>query len=542
MEAASTAAMLCVAVAFEHIYHHLLHLAEHSFLYGQAMLSHEDKHACLERAIFTKPLRLILYARMGGEFMVLGFLAFTIWACNQSGVFDALAVVRVAGLRLPTTGSDYLHKLEEVHMQLFVAMILYFALCLVIVLSADARIKEFEYCRGAWVEQLQHGHANDLENDPARLRAFKYWRGHFLTGALKEIYKWKNLETAAFKEIMHSMKMDKDIGSIDHKDLEEVFTNRFSFCSYLVFSLCSATMYIVNMSDKTILSIVIVKLLMALLHRFGKQELSNISPILCGLCFLFLLLIYYITAIFKKSLAHKTVQPIRGLSWLPEVVETVSARCDPSRLIISIMQILMFFLCHAWSGYLISNAYWAAIFTEGDTGKLGSALFYVSSLIGLAWIIPRIVPDFAVVMSLPPFFSRGNKRMIKLVAIQVVDSKMVAARAALKHKLEAKKREDEAAHMPAPSGPYIDPDSLVGAKQLQALKDQDAAEQDGSMCAALSIVDVTDAAEEKKLMPGKAASAKPEAKKKTKAKKNKENGSSGSKNGRRDSADSSSRE
>ena len=47
---------------------------------------------------------------------------------------------------LPTSGLDYLHLVEEVHFQLFVAMILYFGLCFIVVLSADMRIREPQLC------------------------------------------------------------------------------------------------------------------------------------------------------------------------------------------------------------------------------------------------------------------------------------------------------------------------------------------------------------------------------------------------------------
>jgi hypothetical protein len=132
---------------------------------------------------------------MGGEFMVLGFLAFTIWTCNQQNVFDEVAEIDPGDIRLPSVGADYLHLMEEVHFQLFVAMILYFALCFVVVLKADARIKEFEWCRSTWVEQLLKGNGGlNFDTDPKNLLAFKFFRTHFLDGAIKEMLTWQNDE------------------------------------------------------------------------------------------------------------------------------------------------------------------------------------------------------------------------------------------------------------------------------------------------------------------------------------------------------------
>lgn len=444
LEATSAAVMLILAIAFEHIYHELFHKAEHSFVYGQSMLSEDEKEAHVNSADFSKPLRLVLLERMGGEFMVLGFLAFSIWTLNQQNLFSAIADAGITDPRLPSTGSDFLHIMEAVHMQLFVAMILYFALCFKVVLGADQRIREFEKCRSDWVAQLMAGTGTNYETDAPALRAFKYGRGHFLDGAVKEILNWQETQQHTFKEVMHSMKVEKACGTVQLEDLKKVFTDRFSFASYLVFSLCSTTMYTINMSQKTMFGIIFIKAMLAVLHRWAHVPNKVLSPVFGGMCLLFLLWVSYTTAIFKKSLAHKEVQPIPGLSWLPGVVGRVSRSADPGRLMLSTLQVLLFFLCHAWAGYVIRKSYWDAVFQEGNAADIVIGLAYIVALTALAVILPRIIPDFSTVMALPPFFTIGNQQMIQLVAVQVVDQKMVAAREALKKKLEDKKALEEA--------------------------------------------------------------------------------------------------
>jgi len=445
--------MLGLAIVFEHVYHHLLHMAEHSFVYGQGMMSHHERHAHQERAIFSKPLRLILFSRMGGEFMVLGFLAFTIWTSNQQNVFNELADMGDAGIRLPLDGSTYLHLMEEVHMQLFVANVLYFALCFVIVLAADQKIKDFEYCRSAWVDQIMEGMPGIQESDPKMLKAFKYWRKHFLDGCVKEIFNWQTEQPETFGEIMHSMKVEKEIGTITMEDLMVVFTGRFSFCSYVVFSLCSTVIYIINMSVNTMLAIICLKSVLAFFHRFAEIPYFQFSAVLSLMVFLFLLLVYYVTSLFKDTLAEEEIKGIRGLSWLPGFVDRWSARIDLSRLMLSVMQVLCFFLCHAWAGYMISKDFWNDCFQKGEVDKIVYALTYIILLLALASIVRFIIPDFAIVCALPPFFSINNKAMIKLVSVQVVDKKMVEAREAMKKKLAEKKRlEDEKAAAAAAAG------------------------------------------------------------------------------------------
>jgi len=57
--------------------------------------------------------------------MVLGFLAFVVWIVNRAGLFSKLAKVTHSDhIRLPPDGYGYLHIVEDVHMQLFIAMLL----------------------------------------------------------------------------------------------------------------------------------------------------------------------------------------------------------------------------------------------------------------------------------------------------------------------------------------------------------------------------------------------------------------------------------
>lgn len=80
-----------------------------------------------------------LFNRASGELMVLGFLAFVVWSLSRWGAFDEIvaqlpssteppegSLQKRERFSYPTKGSDLLHVVEDVHMQLFVAMLLYF--------------------------------------------------------------------------------------------------------------------------------------------------------------------------------------------------------------------------------------------------------------------------------------------------------------------------------------------------------------------------------------------------------------------------------
>jgi len=429
VEACGTVFMIMVAVLFEHMYHKLLHKAEHSFVYGQSMLSEEEKASTVKRAMWGKPMRLILFARMGGEFMVLGFLAFTIWVFNQQGIFDEIAKTKNTDMRLPTSGSDYLHMMEAVHMQLFVANILYFALALKMVIGADERIKEFEHVRGLWIEQIKGKCDQNFDTDPPALLEFKKWRMHFLDGCVKEILTWQQAQPDIFRNIMVSLNMNKEEGTVELSDLQKCLTGRFSFCTYLVFSVYGSAQGIVSMSQVTMSTIVIIKGFLAIIHRAAHVDLVNLSPWLSGFAFVFIFCLYHTTKAFKRALEFDTIQQVKGFAWLPRFMDKIHGKCDPEEFVITTLQVLLFFLCHSWAGKMIHHTYWSSVFRDGDALEAINAIVYILALCALGVILPRCVPDFAAVMALPPFFSQSNEKIVQLVAVQVMDAKMIAARA-----------------------------------------------------------------------------------------------------------------
>jgi hypothetical protein len=84
---------------------------------------------------------------------------------------------------------------------------------------------------------------------------------------------------------------------------------------------------------------------------------------------------------------------------------------------------------------MISKTFWEGAFKYGDADKVLEAIIYPVILCALFFILPKCMADFAIVMSLPPFFSHKNERVLHLVLVQVVDQEMVRARAAVKKRL-----------------------------------------------------------------------------------------------------------
>lgn len=100
-----------------------------------SMTSHSHSHD-EELDLDSKQPKLSqkLLSRAAAELSVLGFIAFVIWSVRTAGWFDWLGEVlpdeTEDGWRLPRTGSDIVHMLEDVHVHLFLAMIFFYSLIL----------------------------------------------------------------------------------------------------------------------------------------------------------------------------------------------------------------------------------------------------------------------------------------------------------------------------------------------------------------------------------------------------------------------------
>jgi len=165
--------IVLVAMFFEHVYHQLHRSAKKSWLFGETMIGDESKEAMNYGQIFGDPLKLVILNRAAGEFMCLGFLAFVVWALEERLFFEWLAGVNFNGVSTPNSGHVYLEFVELVHMQMFIGMLIYFAVALVIVELSIKRNSRLEELRLLWIEQLKSHSADDWDSDPEELREFK---------------------------------------------------------------------------------------------------------------------------------------------------------------------------------------------------------------------------------------------------------------------------------------------------------------------------------------------------------------------------------
>merc|ERR1712070_597101 len=177
------------------------------------------------------------------------------------------------------------------------------------------------------------------------------------------------------------------------------------------------------------LTVIGAKMFLALLHRAGKVPLEIVSLVMSILCFLSVSVLFWLTRVFMAAQSDEEFKIQPWLRFLPRWMEKLSHKANPEVLVLNVLQVLLFFVCHSWAGLMINKDFWNKIFQDGEIKDVIVAILYISALLSLAGILPLCVPDFAAVTALPPFFSTSSEKMVVLVAVQVVDAKMVAARA-----------------------------------------------------------------------------------------------------------------
>jgi len=130
--------LVCCAIIFE-LCHHKLHHLTHAVHYGIGdFYAQKAKHhvECDDEHLVASALVLganahyeRLFQRMNGEFMVLGFLAFTVWGTNRAGGFKSMG----KSLNNRPDAYSLLHLTEDVHMWLFISMFLNFCLAAMLI-------------------------------------------------------------------------------------------------------------------------------------------------------------------------------------------------------------------------------------------------------------------------------------------------------------------------------------------------------------------------------------------------------------------------
>lgn len=426
-EAVLVIVFVVIAVIFEVVWHRLVHLAatKGSYSYGdfhdseiagEATPLERDSHGNVKH----KKLLKEQIARMGSEFMTLGLLALLIFVVNQTGGFSSLAKqtqgTHEDGFAFPATGEDWLHLAEVVHIQLFLAVCLYFILILCLVKGSIRKIKKWEKL------QLRHKAHSKLQ-----LRHNLHWDGELKKHVAEREYlirhmlKWKTERPEVFSQALTDLEINSD-ASDSEQQFERAVNEHFSLSVYLALNLENGVMDSIQIHFSTWLGIIVLMGLFALLHRYAKTDLIAVLPwFLVASCLLFAAMVVILHRQ-RRQLTKFTKDRMRldtpgatnsesgrstgsegAKAWLQQMC-TIHQKISSEQMLLRTLQICLFLLSYAFARVLVDYHDWLNEFT---TTLLIFSAFTILFLL-LAYFLPRTVPDFLAVTALPPFVDPVN--------------------------------------------------------------------------------------------------------------------------------------
>eukprot|EP00429_Kryptoperidinium_foliaceum_P063332 CAMPEP_0176052398 /NCGR_PEP_ID=MMETSP0120_2-20121206/26052_1 /TAXON_ID=160619 /ORGANISM="Kryptoperidinium foliaceum, Strain CCMP 1326" /LENGTH=659 /DNA_ID=CAMNT_0017385837 /DNA_START=21 /DNA_END=1997 /DNA_ORIENTATION=- len=448
--------MVILALCFEMTWHHTTHNAENSYRYGKVESIVLMQRAKSMSSPFgtVKNLQLVreLANRTGGEFMTLGFLASVVYFFRQVGGFKWLAEVSVdTEWPSPKTDMDWLHLAEDVHMNLFFAMVFYFVLTQRLVVGAVHRIQLWEHCRLKRIIP----NFDDIPGIPhfpvsqEDMNEHSLWRRYFML----KMVRWQKKRPAVFKRLVATLNLDVEDEDFSDKFYKLLDTD-FSFSAYLAVAIEQGVRDSIQVHRSTWLVLLAVLGVFATLNRFARVALPNIVyglAVVAAICALLMRFLVRRTRTSMSERACSTDSSQRATetetSWAQGMASTTTdfgrkghvqrlrrklrERHRTSLFMTRMLQVVLFLISYVFSRMMLDFSGWAAHF---EVSLLTSVLFVLFFAL-LAYDLPRSVPLFLGVMSLPPHMSYKQFKLFGAVLLQGREASYQKELADLKAKL-----------------------------------------------------------------------------------------------------------
>mmetsp|Transcript_16459 Transcript_16459/g.47688 ORF Transcript_16459/g.47688 Transcript_16459/m.47688 type:complete len:735 (-) Transcript_16459:234-2438(-) len=468
--------MVVFALAFESSWHHFTHSAEHSYRYGQVesivVMANSRKHASPFGSVKNLQLFRELANRTGGEFMTLGYLAAVVYFSRQAGGFDWLAKVTAdSEWPFPRTSADWLHMAENVHMKLFFAMVFYFIMTQRLVAGAVHRIRLWEHVRLKRIVP----NFEDIDGVPhiaftdEDMAEHSLWRRYFMA----KMIRWRRRKPSIFKRLISTLNFDAEDPNLDEKFYKLLDTD-FSFSAYLSVTVEKGVRDAIQVHRSTWLVLLILLIIFAILHRFLFVPLPMIT---FGLAILAVLCIGIMRYLIRRTRLRmderaaedmaETVPSLRSQasrvsltssgtqsttttatalpSWVQDgsisgrkrqtVFQRLARRLRykyrTQLVMVRLLQVVLFLMSYLFSRTVLDFADWSS---NTEFSLLSTALYLIGFAI-MAYDLPKSVPLFLGVMSLPPHMGYKQFKIFSAVLLQNQEASYQKELADLKAKL-----------------------------------------------------------------------------------------------------------
>jgi len=318
--------LVICALLFEGCHHVIAHNAHKTYAYGKLqrlhpeMTDHAHSHGHMHE--FRVPLLAHLVDRLSEEFMILGLLAFLVFVFREVGGFDKVLELfppEEAEIHLPGTASDWLHMVENVHMKLFLGMIIYFVLVSRIVTGCTHSIATWEEMR-----ILRRNSLSTLENlgssesspddivDRTQLRRYGRWRSYFIFSVIN----WKDRRPKLYEEMLKHMfgTIGDSSGDESVQAVHKALDDHFPFSAYLAYSVRECSKDTVEVHKTTWGVVLVLFVFFALIQRYADMILIHTMPVFIALAFIQLFGLRFVVRRFRERVETSGSRAIRSCS------------------------------------------------------------------------------------------------------------------------------------------------------------------------------------------------------------------------------------
>lgn len=250
--------------------------------------------------------------------MILGFLAFCIFIVNSCGGFK-LFMKPFLGLHLAVPGEEepWLHLAEKVHMQLFVAMMIYFVL---ISRAVDGSIQKIMLWEQMGIRQsrLSDGSAKAMHWQGSRasllhmdsdLDSYCCWRQFFIS----TMASWQRQRPALFKDTLERLGIDCAAEDASER-FQCVVDEEFSLSTYLALIVASGMCDSIQVHPTTWFVVILLFGVFAVLHGIAKTHTSSLAPAFVVLAMLLLALMKVIVVRRRRYMEQRMLMSSDSLS------------------------------------------------------------------------------------------------------------------------------------------------------------------------------------------------------------------------------------
>jgi hypothetical protein len=457
IEAIIIIVLVVLAVLFDTAHHHLEHFADGSYWYGKLQSSSVAPESGRGDAGYSRPFpkaikqRTPLFKhwvdRMSKEFMVLGFLAFVVFVFREAGFFEWLVNVFPASnyshIHLPKTPEDWLHMVENVHMKLFLGMIVYFLLILKVVEGCSKHVQFWEEmrilrrsqsCRAA----SQAGDFGERSTSDVlghtRLRRYGRWRLYFI----KSVMTWRETRPRLYEETLKHLgtwSCDTPTQRRLHCTLDEVFP----FSAYLAYSVRTCCKDTVDVHCITWAAVILLFSIFALIHRYAKLILLHFMPFFIVCAFLLLYCVSRLVRVFRQHVEMAGSKAVHTVAAMEDAERRTSAsisfdlelgtdasdqgtgtstsldkqkstsegfheRHATELWVFRTLQICLFVLSYSCAHTIGDANDWR----NRPEQVLAVSSGFITLFLVLGNLLPKYVPNFAALMAMPPYCDQSN--------------------------------------------------------------------------------------------------------------------------------------